>query len=265
MPLAKTMKGKILGSTLFAMACVNGTTAAASGTVVLVVPPAETIPTGPLGESIVRGRDYLMSTAQRLPEFVGNGLTCKNCHLGNATEVGTVANAAPFIGVVGRFPQFNARDQMVELLERRINDCFERSMNGKPLPLDHPAMVDMVAYMTWLSQGVPIGARVAGSGIPELELARAPNPIDGGVVYKAKCAMCHGADGSGTKSADGDGGYVFPPLWGLQSFAGRAGMARQHTAAGFIKHKMPFGAGDSLSDGEAWDLAAYVLSQVRPD
>ena len=263
MPLAKTMKGKILASMLFAMTWVDGTAAAAPGTVPLVVPSADTIPGGPLGESIVRGRDDLKNTAQRLPGFVGNGLTCKNCHLGNGAEVGTVANAAPFIGVVGRFPQFNARDQVVELLERRINDCFQRSMNGKPLPLDHPAMVDMVAYMSWLSQGVPIGARVAGSGIPALDLARAPDATEGEVVYKAKCATCHAADGSGTKSADG--GYVFPPLWGLQSFAGRAGMARQRTAAGFIKHKMPLGFGDSLSDDAAWDVAAYVLSQTRPD
>lgn len=263
MALAKTMKCKILASTLFVMAGVDGSAAAAPGTVPLVVPSAATIPTGALGESIVRGRDYLKSTAQRLPDFVGNGLTCKNCHLGNGTEVGTVANAAPFIGVVARFPQFNSRDQMVELLEQRINDCFQRSMNGKPLPLAHPAMADMVAYMSWLSRGLPIGARVAGSGIPELELPRAPNAIDGQTIYKAKCAMCHAVDGSGTKSADG--GYVFPPLWGLQSFTGRAGMARQHTAAGFIKNKMPSGASDSLSDDEACDLAAYVLSQVRPD
>ncbi|WP_420825672.1 c-type cytochrome [Thiocystis minor] len=61
--------------------------------------------------------------------------------------------------MVAGFPQYRARDGSVTMLEQRINSCFERSLNGQPLPLDHPAMVDIVAYMTGLSQGVPVGRR----------------------------------------------------------------------------------------------------------
>lgn len=43
-----------------------------------------------------------------------------------------------------------------------------------------------------------------------------------------------------------------------------AGMNRQTTVAGFIKHKMPFGADESLSDDEAWDVAGFVLTHPRP-
>ncbi len=235
----------------------------APDTVPLQIPNLASLPAGEMGESIIRGRAYLAKTGELLPAFVGNGLTCKNCHLGNDTEVGVVANAAPFVGVVAGFPQYRSRDGAVNLLEQRINSCFERSMNGKPLPLDHPAMVDMVAYMTWLSQGVPVGSVVAGHGMPQLVLARDPDMAQGKAIYQAKCLACHGVTGAGLRGTDG--GYVFPPLWGPQSFNIAAGMARHFTAAGFIKYKMPLGQGNSLSDDEAWDVAAYVITQERPD
>lgn len=254
--------GQILAIVLMAVPYL-AQTGDAPHTVPLQIPSPDSLPSGEMGESIVRGRAYLAKTGERLPAFVGNGLTCKNCHLGNDTEVGVIANAAPFVGVVASFPQYRSRDGAVNLLEQRINSCFERSMNGKSLPLDHPAMVDMVAYMTWLSQGVPVGVVVAGHGMPQLELARAPDMAQGEAIYQAKCLACHGVAGAGLRGTDG--GYVFPPLWGPQSFNIAAGMARHFTAAGFIKHKMPLGQGNSLGDDEAWDVAAYVISQERPD
>lgn len=42
-------------------------------------------------------------------------------------------------------------------------------------------------------------------------------------------------------------------------------MARQSKAASFIWHNMPLGAGKSLTPQEAWDVAAYITSQPRPD
>jgi len=256
------MKDKILMAALLA-ASSFGQAGAMPPTVPLVIPSAASLPASEMGASIVRGRAYLAKTGEQLPAFVGNGLTCKNCHLGNDTEVGVIANAGPLVGVVADFPQYRSRDGAVNLLEQRINSCFERSMNGKPLPLDHPAMVDMVAYMTWLSQGVPVGAAVAGHGMPQMELARAPDTTKGEAIYKEKCTACHGADGGGLQGPDG--GFVFPPVWGPQSFNIAAGMARHFTATGFIKHNMPLGQGNSLSDDEAWDVAAYVITQERPD
>jgi thiosulfate dehydrogenase len=253
--------GRLLALSLLAALGLDGV--ADPLTVPLVVPALATLPSGPWGESINRGRDDLAQTAQRLPAFVGNGLTCKNCHLGNGTEVGVLANAAPLVGVAARYPQYSARHGAMQTLAQRINDCFERSLNGKPLPFDHPAMVDMLAYMSWLSQGIPMGATVAGQGIPRLTLTRTADTTQGQAIYTARCLPCHGADGGGTKGADG--GFLFPPLWGPLSFNAAAGMARHDTAAGFIKHKMPLGAGDSLSDDAAWDVSAYLLSNARPD
>lgn len=47
-------------------------------------------------------------------------------------------------------------------LMKLINGCFERSMNGKRMPSDTPEMKAMLTYMQWLSQGVPVGAKIEG-------------------------------------------------------------------------------------------------------
>lgn len=41
-------------------------------------------------------------------------------------------------------------------------------------------------------------------------------------------------------------------------------MHRINTAASFIKHNMPLGKANSLSDEQAWDVAAYVNTHERP-
>jgi thiosulfate dehydrogenase len=76
-------------------------------------------------------------------------------------------------------------------------------------------------------------------------------------VFANKCAFCHGSDGLGTMAA--------PPVWGPQSYTIAAGMARVSVAAAFIKSNMPRARGWSLSDDDAYDVAAYVNSQPRPD
>ena len=55
-----------------------------------------------------------------------------------------------------------------------------------------------------------------------------------------------------------------PALWGSRAFNIGAGMARLDTAAAFVKAKMPLG-GVTLSDQEAYDVAAYFTRQPRPD
>jgi thiosulfate dehydrogenase len=80
-------------------------------------------------------------------------------------------------------------------------------------------------------------------------------------VYQTHCAACHGVDGEGLKSG---GAYTFPPLWGRSSYNAGAGMHRDATAAGFIKANMPLGQANTLTDQEAWDVAAYMNSQPRP-
>lgn len=202
--------------------------------------------------AVRRGRAILANTRDSLPRHVGNKLRCVSCHMGD----GLKANQMPLIGVYARFPQYRPRSATVEIIEDRINDCFERSMNGKALPRDGRPMRDIVAYLAFLSYGIPVGAQVEGQGIPRLD----PVPGDttrGRELFATACTICHGVDGQGTNAA--------PPVWGPQSYNIGAGMARVRTAAAFIHQAMPFDKPGTLTPQQAFDVAAYINSRPRPD
>ena len=218
----------------------------------LRAPPDSEIPAGALGVSIRRGRALLRDTRDSLPDHVGSDLRCFSCHLGEGAQV----NAIPFSGVYSRFPEFRPRNGRVNLLEDRINDCFERSLNGKALPLESPEMRDLVAYLSFVSRGVAPPGVLPGMRLRALE----PLPSDtlrGREVFAEVCARCHGADGAGTALA--------PPVWGPRSFNIGAGLARLRSAAAFIRDNMPNDRAVTLTDQQAFDVAGYVLSRPRPD
>ena len=226
----------------------------------LTAPAASTIPDGPLGDDIRFGQKVFADTQGNARAYVGNGLNCTSCHLNG----GTTAYASPLVGIWGVFPEYRSRSARVEDLTDRINDCFLRSMNGKPPPRDGKVMLGLLSYMSWLSQGVPTGMSVEGRGFAEIALPEA-SKIDvgrGKTLYAEKCAACHGADGQGMAGANG--AYLFPPLWGPKSFNVGAGMARLGNAAAFVKVNMPLGQGNTLSTEDAVDIAAYFTRQPRP-
>lgn len=220
----------------------------------------------PNAQQLVRGMRLHLDTRKLLPANVGNSMNCASCH----TNAGTVAQGAPFVGVSAMFPSYAPRAGRVISIEERINGCFLRSMNGKPLPKAGDDMKAMVAYYDWMKGDYKMGDKVPGRGIAKVNLELVPNPVNGKKVYEAQCAVCHGADGAGLKKADGT--LVFPPLWGDESFNIGAGMARTSKAAEFVKANMPFGMHSkfplgqgTLSDQEALDVAQFFAHQPRPD
>lgn len=223
-----------------------------------VLPAESTIPAGPSGEAIKLGQSLITDTRKLLPKNVGNGLNCSNCHL----AAGTSPSAAPYVGLWGVFPEFRARGARINSLQERINDCFQRSMNGKALVFDSTEMNAILMYMKWLSTGVPVGSEVVGRGMGKVDQSLKADATHGKQIYAEKCVSCHAANGSGTKNPAG--GYVFPPVWGDDSFNIGAGLARTYTAAAFIKHNMPLGQGNTLSDQDAIDVAEYMTHQPRP-
>ena len=237
-------------------------------------PDAEALPEGAWKETVLYGRRLITETQALVgpevadPEmrYSGNNLTCQNCHLG----AGTRRFALPLIGVYGAFPTYMARENEVRTLEERINGCFERSMNGRALPGEGREMKAMLAYIQFLSTGIAVGAPTDGRGSPAIPLLpRAADPKRGEEVYSANCAVCHQPDGRGVRNGTaGDArGYLFPPLWGPDSFNDGAGMHRLIASANFIRASMPLGAtyeSPVLSAEDAWDVAAYVNRQSRP-
>jgi thiosulfate dehydrogenase len=198
--------------------------------------------------------------------FAGNNLACQSCHL----EAGTKQFGLPFRGVYADFPAYIARSGAVDTIEDRIQGCMLRSMNGKALPPASREMTALVTYMQFLSEGRPVGAPTYGRGAGRIpELSRPADTARGQAVYGQTCAACHGADGQGKRTgAPGDAkGYLFPPLWGPDSFNDGAGMDRLITAANFIHSNMPNGTtwqAPALTEADAWDVGAYILAQPRP-
>src|SRR5262249_16650940 len=96
----------------------------------------------PNADQLVRGMRLNAETKALRPNNVGADLNCASCHL----NAGTVADATPYVGVSVLFPSYSARAGSVITLAQRINGCFLRSMNGKPIATDSPEMQAMIAY-----------------------------------------------------------------------------------------------------------------------
>lgn len=224
-------------------------------------PPAESdIPTDSLGASIRRGLALVMHTADSLPEFAPGRLSCTNCHI----NAGRNIDAAPLAGSHARFPKYMDRTGAVIGLADRVNYCFTRSLAGNKLPVESREMQDILAYLAWLSTGVPVGEgkKLAGAdGLRAMPAELIGDRGRGRSVFGAKCAVCHGPDGAGNPAIPPG----VPPLWGARSFSVGASMARQAKATSFIWHNMPFGMGKTLTPQEAADVAAFVTAQARPD
>ena len=238
------------------------------------VPEIDSLPEGPYRALVVQGHELSTRTfavigpeVQSLRQrYAGNNLACTSCHQAG----GAKPFAIPWVGVTATFPQYRGREDQISTVEERINGCMERSMNGKPLPLESPEMKAFTTYVAFLSKGEPIGAEIEGAAVLQSAVPnRRADAKAGSVVYVAKCAVCHGADGMGKRNGQsGDAqGYTFPPLWGPDSFNNGAGMNRLLTTTRFIRQNMPLGASHTatvLNDDEAYDVTAFMLSKPRP-
>jgi len=222
-------------------------------------PPDESqLPDNAFGELVLQGRNIFVNTPQNAAEFVGNGLSCSNCHL----DQGRKADSAPLWGAYGMYPAYRKKNDKVNTFTERMQGCFEFSMNGKAPSSDSHVMKALSTYAYWLATQAPIGESLPGRLYPVIPAPEKGYDLaKGKQIYAAQCALFHGDEGEGQRSA---GKFVFPPLWGKDSNNWGAGMHRINTAAGFIKQNMPLGKGNTLSDEEAWHVAAYVNSHERP-
>jgi thiosulfate dehydrogenase len=219
-------------------------------------------------EQVEYGKELIAHTAKYLGPNgsvlkISNGMNCQNCHL----QAGTAVFANNYGSVASLYPKFRARSGTTENIYKRVNDCFERSLNGKAIDTAGKEMQAIVAYINFLGSNVEKGKKAEGSGFKDLEvLDRAADPKKGLTIYAAKCQSCHQANGEGVFNGDKTE-YTFPTLWGKSSFNDGAGLNRISNFAKYVKYNMPQGAtyqSPQMSDEEAWDVSAYILSQTRP-
>jgi thiosulfate dehydrogenase len=215
-------------------------------------PRKSSIPQGTLGASIRRGSLIFDETPLYASQYTSSKVSCANCH----AEGGIQVYASPMVGIPHLFPMYNKRAGHVISLKDRIEECFVRSENGKPLSYDGPEMQSIVDYIHWLSTPQPNRRPFVGRGLinlPDLN----PDPKHGSEIYAAQCSGCHGESGEGRPPQ-------FPPLWGPNSFNDGAGMNRVNTMASFVQHNMPQNRMGILSPQDAIDVSAYIHAQPRP-
>ena len=214
---------------------------------------AGAVPAGAVGDLVKFGHQIIVNTRKELPGRVVARMDCAACHL----EGGTKPRGGSFVGIYAQFPQWNARAKRVISLQDRLTECFLYSMNGYPPAYNSRAMEAMVAYIAYLSRGTPVGASPDPAARFTSFKPLAGDLHRGAQIFTEQCESCHGANGAG-KTRE------YPPLWGPSSFNDGAGMAKASRMAGFVKYNMPANAPGTLSDQEASDVTAFVLSHARP-
>lgn len=218
---------------------------------------------------ILYGRDLIVHTSAyfgssgKVAKNAINGMNCQNCHL----DAGTRVFGNNYGSVAATYPKYRARSGGIESIYKRVNDCFERSLNGHALDTGSREMQAITAYIKWLGKDVQKGKTAVGAGLKDIAfLRREASPYLGKQVYISKCQSCHQPDGGGQLLADKTG-YQYPPLWGNNSYNDGAGLYRISNFAKYVRYNMPWGVhydAPQLTDEEAWDVAAFVNSQPRP-
>ena len=183
-------------------------------------------------------------------------------------DAGTRLYSNNFYSVASTYPRYRERSGTVETVNKRIWDCFHRSLRGASIDTNSKEAQAMVAYINWTGKIISSHGKVEGAANSDISyISRAADPEKGQILYGINCTACHGVNGQGVLALDSIN-YTYPPLWGKNSYAVSAGMYRLTKLACFIRNNMPLGASyahPTLTNEEAWDVAAYINSQPHPN
>ena len=238
------------------------------------VPDVQALPSGAWRDTVLYGRVLFSDTATVIgPEvrdesmrFAGNNLSCQSCHL----QGGTQQVLHPHGWRLRHLPDVHrARERSPDDRgpHRRLHGAqHERTGAAGRRKGDEGAGCLLPVSEHWRPDR-ETGGRPGHAGIAAPD--RAASPDHGAEVYAQRCVACHQADGRGIRNGiAGDAkGYLYPPLWGQDSFNDGAGMHRLIASASFIRANMPLGARHDtpiLSVEDAWDVAAYINTRARP-
>lgn len=214
----------------------------------------------PKREQVMQGFRIMQQTLKYAPEYAGDKISCNNCHFDGGNSFGGKNNGISLVGVSQKYPVFSKRANRKIDLAERIGNCFRRSMDGKKPPASSPVIENLIAYFDWIATPVPEGSDLFWLGLKPVRIKKMGDGERGEELYNEHCAICHGKDGRGSISEEGN---RIPPLWGESAFNDGAGMNRPEIFASFIYWNMPLGD-PYLTESQAVDIAAYVTKQPRP-
>lgn len=214
-------------------------------------------------DSVLRGYRLITNTAFYAPNHAYNEISCINCHFSGGDTLGGKNGGISLVGVTTTYPKFSKRSGKTITLVERINNCFQRSMNGKALAVNSRMMNDILNYLHWISREVENVKNIPWLGLPEIKSDHVPNPQEGQKIYEQYCSACHQPNGQGGGKLGEEEGKTIPPLWGPHSFNDGAGMSTMGMLAPFVHLNMPYQQA-VLTKEQALDVSAYVLQQPRP-
>lgn len=188
---------------------------------------------------IEKGEELLGGSEEASSGEEAEELTCMSCHAGSTED-----NGVSLVGITNEYPEFDERKGESLTLEEKVNESFERTLNKEKLPYDEEEMRSIIAYLTFISEGTDSLVsedEVVIDDIPEPDLD------------------------NGEKLFDEELKETSPPLWGDDSFTDGSNLTRMSVMTNYIKNYLPEDDPGSFLDQEAADVAAYILSQDRPE
>jgi L-cysteine S-thiosulfotransferase len=111
------------------------------------------------------------------------GKSCSSCHGG-----GQFPDSIKHAGA--NYPKFSTGARQVITLSTQINLCREKSLQAPAWEENSPEMISMVAYLRWLSRGLPATSDVKGPAVQTLERGSKLFQTKLGLL-QLSCAQCH--------------------------------------------------------------------------
>src|SRR5664279_3057289 len=104
-----------------------------------------------LGHDLIENTSYYFGPKGTIAS-IANGMNCQNCHI----QSGITPWGNNFSAVISTYPRFSYRSGKMMSISRRVNDCFERSLNGIAIDTNSREMKAIIAYMHWIGDDIPI-------------------------------------------------------------------------------------------------------------
>jgi len=210
------------------------------------------------GYELMNNTSYYIGPNGKVSNITKSKMNCSNCH----QLAGTKSFSFNLVKSHENYPQYRSRENKVLTLAERVNNCITRPLNGIELKLESKEMLAFLCYLKWINNSFPKNKILRGEKNLNIKfIDRAASPKKGEIVYKIHCERCHQQNGTGLFNHDSST-YIYPPLWGDNSYQAGSSMHRIIKQAQWLKANMPYDSATwqkpILTDEEALDVAAYV-------
>ena len=154
-----------------------------SSNAVVYNPPAPQDAPEDIRDAVMLGYNILVDTPKYAAAYTTKSkLRCVSCHFKGGITEGGKNGGLSLVGVGAVYPRYRFRQHYAGDLVTRTNSCFERSMNGKPVPPDSREMTAILTYYQWISKDLPVYGDIPWLGLRKVKEA-GPGQGQGGLVY----------------------------------------------------------------------------------